>query len=69
MLPLMTYGAETWCLNKQLESKLMSAQWAMQRIVVGVTLKDRTRGSFISEQTIVEDIIVHIKKRMGLVWP
>ena len=47
VLPVMTYGCETWSLsNTQLE-KLITTQRKMERIMVGVTLKDRksTTGS------------------------
>ena len=39
--PVMTYGCETWSLsNTQLE-KLVTTQRKMERIMIGVTLKDR----------------------------
>lgn len=59
----MTYGAETWRLTKQLERKLRCAQRAMERIMLGVTLRDRKRATWIREQTRIEDIIVQIKKK------
>ena len=41
MPPVMTYGCETWSLsNTQLE-KLVTTQRKMERIMVGITLKDR----------------------------
>ena len=41
ILPVMTYGCETWSLsNTQLE-KLVTTQRKMERIMIGVTLKDR----------------------------
>ena len=40
ILPVMTYGCETWSLsNTQLE-KLVTTQRKMERITIGVTLKD-----------------------------
>lgn len=55
---------ETWHPTKQLESKLRSAQQAMERIMIRVTLRDRKQASFVREQTRVEDI-VQIKKEMN----
>ena len=41
ILPLMTYGCETWSLgNTQLE-KQVTTQRKIERIMIGVTLKDR----------------------------
>ena len=45
--PVMTYGFETWSLsNTQLE-KLVTTQRKMERIMVGVTLKDRKSTNWI----------------------
>ena len=63
VLPVLTYGAETWGLTKLLERKLRSAQRAMERKMVGVTLRDRKRASWIREQTQVEDILAQIKRK------
>ncbi len=37
ILPVLTYGAETWRLTKELERKLRSAQRGMERIMLGIT--------------------------------
>ena len=47
ILPVMTYGCETWSLsNTQLE-KLVTTQRKMERIMIGVTLKDRKSTEWI----------------------
>ena len=63
ILPVMTYGSETWTLTKSLERKLVSAQRAMERIMLGVSLRDRKRATWIRDQTRVDDIIMCIKKK------
>ena len=44
ILPAMTYGCETWKLTKSSENKLRIAQRAMERAMLGVTLRDRSEG-------------------------
>ncbi len=62
ILPVLTYGPETWRLTKELERKL-SAQKRMQRRMLGITWRDRKRASWIREKTKVKDILMTIKKR------
>lgn len=71
VLRVLTCGAETWRLTRQLEIKLRSTQWAMERRMIGVTLRGIKFASWIKEQTRVEDTIVQIKeKEMDLQgWP
>ena len=63
ILPAMIYGCETWKLTKVIENKLRSAQRAMERSMLGITLKDRKRASWVRDQTKVKDIIVAIKEQ------
>ena len=63
ILPAMLYGCETWKLTKAMEMKLRSAQRAMERSMLGITLKDRKRASWIREQTGVKDILEAIKEQ------
>ena len=51
----MTYGCETWKLTKQIENLLRIAQTAMGRAVLGITLRDRKRSTWIREKTRVKD--------------
>ena len=41
ILPTMTYGCQTWSLNKQTTNKLRTAQRAMERKMLGLKLKDK----------------------------
>ena len=62
ILPVMTYGCETWSLsNTQLE-KLVTTQRKMERTMVGVTLKDRKSTNWIQKQSGVTDIIWNIRE-------
>jgi len=63
VLPSMTYGCETWKLNKSTENKLRRAQRAMERLMIGVSLRDKKRCTWIREQTKVKDIIEMIKEQ------
>ena len=55
----MTYGSETWTTTRLLERKLISAQRGMERSMMGISLRDRKRATWIREQTKVEDILEH----------
>ena len=62
LLVVMTYGCETWSLsNTQLE-KLVTTQRKMERIMIGVTLKDRKSTEWIRKQSGVTDIIRSIRE-------
>ncbi|MCJ3464060.1 hypothetical protein LNY58_26610, partial [Klebsiella pneumoniae] len=63
ILPVLTYSAETWRIAKKLEMKLRSTQRAMERKMIGVTLRDKKRAEWIREQTGVADIILSIKRK------
>ncbi|CAG9120224.1 unnamed protein product [Plutella xylostella] len=60
VLPVMTYGAETWCFTKGLIHKLRVAQRAMERAMLGVSLRDRIRNEEIRRRTKVTDIAKRI---------
>ena len=65
ILPVITYGSETCVLKitKALERKLKNAQREMERIMFGITWRDRKRGSWIRKQTKVKDILITINKK------
>ncbi|PZC74016.1 hypothetical protein B5X24_HaOG208430 [Helicoverpa armigera] len=62
VLPVMTYGTETWSLTIGLISKLKVAQRAMERAMLGVSLRDRIRNEEIRRRTKVTDIAHRISK-------
>ena len=60
VLPTMTYGAETWSTTQDLEQKLITTQRAMERRMLGITIRDRVRNSEIRSKTGVKDIMERI---------
>ncbi len=63
ILPVLTYGSETWCLTKDLERKLRRTQRGRERKMLGIMRRDKKRASWIREQTKVEDIPMTVKNR------
>ncbi|KAL3271590.1 hypothetical protein HHI36_022065 [Cryptolaemus montrouzieri] len=57
ILPVLTYGAETWCLTKKLAQKLTKTQRAHERIILNIKLSDRIRNTWIREQTKLTDVM------------
>ena len=62
ILPVMTDGCETWALNNAMMDTLAVAQRKMERIMLGITLRDRKRNTWIRQETGVSDIINAIRK-------
>ena len=62
VLPVMTYGAETWTLTVGLVHKFKVMQRAMERPILGVSLADKIRNEVISERTKLTDIARRINK-------
>ena len=62
VLPVMVYGSETWALKKSHMEQLSVAQRKMERIMIGITLRDHKRNTWIRHQTGVNGIIDVIKK-------
>ncbi|MCL1440826.1 hypothetical protein, partial [Enterobacter hormaechei] len=63
ILPVLTYGAETWRLTKRVQLKLRTTKQAMERKMIGVTLRDKKRAEWVREQTGVKDTLVEIKRK------
>ena len=63
VIPAMTYGCETWSLTKNSENLLRRAQRAMERAMLGITLRDRRSSKWIRGITGVTDIIQFIKQQ------
>ncbi len=62
VLPAMTYGTETWSLTVGLIKKLKVAQRAMERAMLGVSLRDRIKNEDVRKRTKVSDIAQRISK-------
>ncbi|CAG9565546.1 unnamed protein product [Danaus chrysippus] len=56
VLPVLTYGTETWPLTMGLIRKLKVTQRAMERAMLGVSLRDQIRNEEIRRRTGVTDI-------------
>ena len=56
------YGCETWKLTKQAKNSLRIAQRAMERAMLGISVRDRKRSTWIREKTKVKDIIQVVKQ-------
>jgi hypothetical protein len=52
----MTYGTETWPLTMGLIRRLSVTQRAMERAMLGVSLRDRIKNDEIRKRTKVADI-------------
>ena len=63
VLQTMTYGCQTWSLNKQLTNKQRSAQRAMERDMLCVKLQDKIACSEIRKKTKIFDIIEYTLKQ------
>ena len=63
IIPVLTYGTETWTTTKKLEKQLKITERAMERILIGVTRRDRVRNQDLRNKTTVKDIIQEIKSK------
>ena len=62
-MPTMTYGCQTWSLNKQMTNKLRTAQRAMERKMLDLKLKDKIPCAEIRKRTKIIDIIEYTLKQ------
>ncbi|KAL0839312.1 hypothetical protein ABMA28_016056 [Loxostege sticticalis] len=65
ILPVLTYGAETWVTTKAILQKLIVTQRAMERRLVGVSLRDRMTNKWLRKESKVSDIV---KRIANLKW-
>ena len=63
IIPALSYGAETWTTTKRLEKRLRVTERAMERIMIGVTKKDRLTNIDLRQKSGVQDIILTIKSK------
>ena len=63
IVPVLSYGAETWTTTKKLEKKLRVTERAMERILIGVTRRDKVTNQNLRMKTNVRDIIREIKTK------
>ena len=60
--PAMTYGSQTWALNKRMQGKMQTTQRAMERAMIGITRRDRKANEWVREQTGLQDIMTVTRK-------
>ena len=63
VLQTVTYGCQTWSLNKQLTNKLRTTQRAMERKMLGLKLQDKIPCSEIRKRTKITDITEYTLKQ------
>ena len=61
ILPSMTYGADTWTTTKKLENKVRVSQRPMERILAGISRRDRWKNTDLRNKTKVIVIVTTIK--------
>ena len=61
IIPVLSYGADTWTTTIKMKKKLRVTERAMERIMIGVTRKDRVTNQNLRLKTNVRDIIMEIK--------
>ncbi|CAH2217759.1 jg25722 [Pararge aegeria aegeria] len=62
----MTYGSETWSLTMGLIRRLRVTQRAMERAMLGVSLRDQFRNVEIRRRTRVTDIAQRVATEVAL---
>jgi hypothetical protein len=65
ILPVLTYGAQTWSLTESQKSRLKVCQRAMERSILGVKRTDRVRNTTLRSKTRIADVGV---KTARLKW-
>ncbi len=63
VLPAMLYASETWATTKREEQRLITAQRAMERCMLGVSLRDHIRCEEIRRRSGIKDVIAEQKKQ------
>lgn len=63
IIMVLTYGTEKWRLTKRVQLKLKMTQQAIEKKMMGGTLRSEKRAEWVKEQTRVNDILVEIKKK------
>ena len=61
ILPVMTYGSETWNLAKKQTMKLRTTQRSHEKKMLGITWKHKETAKWIREQTKLQDNVKTLK--------
>ena len=67
ILPVLTYGSETWVLNAAITQRLQTTQRSMETCMLGITRRDRKHNTWVMKITGVTDII-HKVRSLKWMW-
>ncbi|CAG9835439.1 unnamed protein product [Diabrotica balteata] len=62
VLPVLTYGSQTWTFTKANMDKIIKTQRAMERQMLHIRLMDKKRNEWIREKTKVRDVRQEVAK-------
>ncbi len=62
VIPVLTYGAQSWSLTQRQVKRLQQTQNSMLRSILGIRLKDKVKNEIIRKQTGAKNIGYIIKK-------
>lgn len=62
ILPVLTYGCQTWTWTKQTLNKIAVTQRSMERQMIGISLKDKKRNRWIRQTTGMRDAVATITR-------
>lgn len=68
VMPTLTYGSQTWAMNKIDENKIKVVQNSMERSILGIKLKDRISLKAIRKKIINRVDFLHTVKRLKWDW-
>lgn len=66
ILPVLTYGCQTWALTKAELAKLKTCQHSMERSMLCIGRSDRIRNSIVRERTQTTDICEKVKTSLKI---
>ena len=65
MIPTLLYGCETWCLLKNLQSRVQATQMNVLKMIKGVSRLDRVRNMDIREKLCQVSVLDYGKEQAG----
>ena len=68
MIPVLLYGAETWCVKKEDERRLLAAEMGWLRGLLNRSRREKIRNEVTREELGQKDTIVDRIRRRRLTW-